>query len=156
MVLNPHEIHRSEYDRGRISRPVRSRSRNDICQTHPRARLRLRGPQRQSSQRFGAEHVQWQEDLSGVHPEDNTGAIALAGKRGSHKRSKHIDLKFHWIQKQVEDGQLLPVYVESAKNPADLLTKGVSRDTRERLRPMLLHEHEAAVVREPSKGHKTP
>ena len=88
--------------------------------------------------------------------EDNTGAIALAGKRGSHKRSKHIDLKFHWIQKQVEDGQLLPVYVESAKNPADLLTKGVSRDTLERLRPMLLHEHEAAVVREPSKGHKTP
>ena len=88
--------------------------------------------------------------------EDNTGAIALAGKRGSHKRSKHIDLKFHWIQKQVEDGQLLPVYVESAKNPADLLTKGVSRDTLERLRPTLLHEHEAAVVREPSKGHKTP
>ena len=46
--------------------------------------------------------------------------------------------------------------MESAKNPADLLTKGVSRDTLERLRPVLLHEHEGAIVRDSSKGHKPP
>ena len=93
-----------------------------------------------------------------AHPvsilEDNTGAIAVAGKRGSHKRSKHIDLKFHWIQKQVEDGELLPVYIESAKNPADLLTKGVTRETLERLRPTLLWEHELPAGKTLEKGNK--
>jgi hypothetical protein len=88
--------------------------------------------------------------------EDNTGAIALAGKRGSHKRSKHIDLQFHWIQQKVQEGQLLPVYVESALNPADLLTKGVSRETLLRLRPMMLWPHEKNAHEATCKDYKVP
>ena len=54
----------------------------------------------------------------------------------------------------MEDGELLPVYIESAKNPADLLTKGVTRETLERLRPTLLWEHELPVGRTLEKGNK--
>ena len=48
------------------------------------------------------------------------------------------------------------MYVESAKNPADLLTKGVTRETLERLRPMLLWEHEQPAGKTSEKGNKKP
>lgn len=37
---------------------------------------------------------------------DNTAAIALAKNPGDHKRSKHIDVKFHFTRECVEHGDI--------------------------------------------------
>jgi hypothetical protein len=53
---------------------------------------------------------------------DNTSARSLAYNPVHHSRSKHIDVKFHWLREQVAAGHTTLEYVESAKQLADLLT----------------------------------
>ena len=58
---------------------------------------------------------------------DNQGAIALAKNPVHHQRSKHIDIRFHFIRFDVEEGIVNLEYVPSIKNYADLFTKPLSR-----------------------------
>jgi hypothetical protein len=58
---------------------------------------------------------------------DNQGAIALAKNPVHHQRSKHIDIKYHFIRQQVEDGSVDLQYVPSIDNIADLFTKPLSK-----------------------------
>ncbi|GMF51699.1 unnamed protein product [Phytophthora lilii] len=37
--------------------------------------------------------------------EDNQGSIALAKNPEFHKRTKHIDIRYHFVREKVEDGQ---------------------------------------------------
>ena len=57
---------------------------------------------------------------------DNQGAIALAKNPVHHQRSKHIDIRYHFVRQFVQDGTISLQYVESEKNLADMLTKPVS------------------------------
>ena len=54
---------------------------------------------------------------------DNKGAIELATQRKTNMRTKHIDIRYHWIREKVEQGIIRLVHVASAHNIADLLTK---------------------------------
>ena len=54
---------------------------------------------------------------------DNQGAIALAKNPVHHQRSKHIDIRYHFIGFDVEEGIVNLEYVPSSKNYADLFTK---------------------------------
>lgn len=54
---------------------------------------------------------------------DNQGAIALAKNPVHHQRSKHIDIKFHFIRSEVENGIVDLKYVPSDVNIADIFTK---------------------------------
>lgn len=54
---------------------------------------------------------------------DNQGAIALAKNPVYHKRSKHIDIKYHYIPSQIEDGNVKLEYIPSEENVADMFTK---------------------------------
>jgi len=58
---------------------------------------------------------------------DNQSAIALATNPVSHKRSKHIDIKYHFVRQEVLNGSVVLEYVETEKNVADVFTKPVSR-----------------------------
>ncbi|EIW72190.1 hypothetical protein TREMEDRAFT_26944, partial [Tremella mesenterica DSM 1558] len=58
---------------------------------------------------------------------DNQGAILLASNPGTHARSKHIDVKHHYIRNKVHDGELKLEYVQSELQNADFLTKILSR-----------------------------
>ena len=58
---------------------------------------------------------------------DNEGSLAMARNPQYHKRSKHIDLRWHWIRELIEDGI---VTVDSCRDPdqtADILTKALHR-----------------------------
>ena len=57
---------------------------------------------------------------------DNQGAIALAKNPVHHQRSKHIDIRYHFIRFDVEEGIVNLEYVPSSKNYADLFTKPLS------------------------------
>ena len=54
---------------------------------------------------------------------DNQGAIDLAKNRKVNMRTKHIDLRFHWVREQVEAKQVQLIHVPGTDNIADMLTK---------------------------------
>ena len=58
---------------------------------------------------------------------DNQGAIALSKNNIIHNRSKHIDIKYHFIREKVDDGFLELEYVPSESNVSDLMTKPCSK-----------------------------
>ena len=72
--------------------------------------------------------------------EDNRAAIALTEQNMSHNgtRTKHMDLKYKWIEEQVEAGTLVPQYTPTNLNPADIFTKNLPRETFNRLLKFIL------------------
>ena len=57
--------------------------------------------------------------------EDNEGAKAMAENPLSSGRSKHIDVKWHFIRELVEKIELKVVHVASEWQHADILTKAL-------------------------------
>jgi len=54
---------------------------------------------------------------------DNKSAIELAKNPVNHERSKHIDVRFHFIREQVKEGNVELVHVASKEQAADIFTK---------------------------------
>ena len=57
---------------------------------------------------------------------DNQGAICLAKDPVHHQRTKHIDIRFHYIRSEIQNGAVKLKYVPSDDNIADVFTKPVS------------------------------
>ena len=55
--------------------------------------------------------------------EDNQGAIALAGNPHSSARSKHIDVRFHFVRGLLRAKKIDIQFVVSEDQHADILTK---------------------------------
>lgn len=66
--------------------------------------------------------------------EDNQGAISLARNPVAHKRTKHIDVKYHFIREAVENRIIALEYCPTDEMTADLCTKPIPRYQFERLR----------------------
>jgi hypothetical protein len=60
--------------------------------------------------------------------EDNQGCIAMAKNPVNHERTKHIDIKYHFVRELVADGVIEISYLETEEMQADILTKGMPRD----------------------------
>lgn len=58
---------------------------------------------------------------------DNQGAIKLAKNPVYHQRSKHIDIRYHFIRNEVMSKNVDLVYVPSSENKADMFTKPVTK-----------------------------
>ena len=58
---------------------------------------------------------------------DNKSAIALSKNPVHHDRSKHIDVKFHFIRDCVEERVLEIEHVGTQNQLADILTKALGR-----------------------------
>ena len=56
---------------------------------------------------------------------DSQSAIMLAKNLVFHAKTKHIDVKYHFIRNMLEDKLLELVKVHTDDNPADLMTKGL-------------------------------
>ena len=68
--------------------------------------------------------------------EDNQSAICMSKNPQFHGRSKHINIKFHFIREQVAANNICLKYCPSEDMVADLLTKGISPVRFERLRKL--------------------
>ena len=55
--------------------------------------------------------------------EDNQGAIAMAKIPVGHARTKHIDIRYHFVREGVQNGAIILKYVATGKMIADILTK---------------------------------
>ena len=58
---------------------------------------------------------------------DNQGAMALAKDNKFHLRTKHIDLRYHFIREAVEDSKIKLSYIPTAKNVADIFMKMMAK-----------------------------
>jgi hypothetical protein len=70
--------------------------------------------------------------------EDNQGCIALSENPIMHKRTKHIDIRHHFIRERVESNEIVLQYVATEHQLADLLTKPLDRFRTIALRDLLL------------------
>ena len=59
--------------------------------------------------------------------EDNQGAIALAKNPVNRQRSKHIDIKYHFIRENVNNGKFILEYCPTEQMIADVLTKPATK-----------------------------
>ena len=57
---------------------------------------------------------------------DNLGAIFMANNRSATTRTKHIDLRKHFVNDLVEKGIVKVDFVKSEENVSDIWTKNVS------------------------------
>ena len=55
--------------------------------------------------------------------EDNLGCIALTKNAKFHGRTKHIDIKVHYVRELVNRGEIVFSYCQSELQLADILTK---------------------------------
>ncbi|GJR24421.1 hypothetical protein Tco_0972948 [Tanacetum coccineum] len=59
---------------------------------------------------------------------DNKSAIALCYNNVQHSRSKHIDIRHHFIKEQVEYGVVELYFVRTEYQLADIFTKPLARE----------------------------
>ena len=57
--------------------------------------------------------------------EDNMGAIFIATNRVLGARTKHIDVRYHFVKDAIEDGDIEVTFTRSKENRADGLTKNL-------------------------------
>jgi len=60
--------------------------------------------------------------------EDNQGAIAIANNPVAHSRTKHIDIRYHFIREAVLNKTVELRYCPTDSMIADILTKALSRE----------------------------
>ncbi len=75
---------------------------------------------------------------------DNQGAINLAKNPMYHKRSKHIDVKYHFIRSEVSRGTVKLVYIPTNENVADIFTKPVSKVKLDTFGPFISGKYHSA------------
>ena len=59
---------------------------------------------------------------------DSESAIHLAKNSFFHSKTKHIQLRYHFILSALEDGHLRLEKIHTSHNLADMLKKGVTRE----------------------------
>ncbi|GJR83562.1 retrovirus-related pol polyprotein from transposon TNT 1-94 [Tanacetum coccineum] len=59
---------------------------------------------------------------------DNKSAIALCCNNVQHSRSKHIDIRFHFIKEHVENGVIELYFVNTEYQLADIFTKSLAKE----------------------------
>ena len=59
---------------------------------------------------------------------DNVGAIFMAENASANGKTKHIDIRYHYVREFNMDGFIKILFVKSADNTADVFTKNVSSE----------------------------
>ena len=59
---------------------------------------------------------------------DNTSAINLSKNPIQHSRSKHIDIRHHFLRDHVQNGDVVLVFIDTNNQLADIFTKPLNED----------------------------
>jgi len=57
---------------------------------------------------------------------DNQNAVHLTNDQMFYERTKHIDIRYHFVCDMISEGNVLVKKISSETNPADMLTKPLS------------------------------
>ena len=80
---------------------------------------------------------------------NNSTAAGFANRQTKLKRSKAMDMRFHWVPDRVQQGQLEIAWEPGEHNHADYFTKHHPTTHHMRMRPIYLHTSNLALVLEP-------
>jgi hypothetical protein len=61
-----------------------------------------------------------------IFDQQQESGIDLAYNPVHHHRSKHIDIKYHWLRDKIADGTIAMVHVSTTDQRADILSKVAS------------------------------
>ena len=75
--------------------------------------------------------------LPSILKEDNTGAIFMAKNTAIGQRTKHVDVRYRFVNDMVLAGELLVDHIRSGENPSDCMTKNL---------PLALHAKHAGII----------
>jgi hypothetical protein len=59
---------------------------------------------------------------------DNTGAIYIANNHTTGQRTKHIDIRAHFVREFIEDGIIKIIFIRSEDNDADIYMKNTTEE----------------------------
>ena len=76
---------------------------------------------------------------------DNVGAIFMSKNINTSSRSKHIDIRTKYVNEYCEDGIIKIIFVKSAENDSDIMTKNLGGDLYTTHSKKLIKEKEKAV-----------
>ena len=68
---------------------------------------------------------------------DNGGALVRAQNPMYHARTKHVDIRYHFVREEVEEQLVKMEWIAGGLNPADGLTKPLGKTKFESFRRML-------------------
>ena len=71
--------------------------------------------------------------------EDNKACIDFSKNPGDHKRSKHIDCRYHFVRERVAAGDILLEWISTTEQVADIFTKALDPAPFLALRESLVH-----------------
>ena len=69
---------------------------------------------------------------------DNQGTINLANNPVNHQSWKHIDIKYHFIRSEIQNGNVKLQYIPTYNNVADIFTKTATRVKLQRFKNFIL------------------
>jgi hypothetical protein len=72
---------------------------------------------------------------------DNQAAIQIATNDTLHSRSKHIDIRYHFIREIVRRKEVELKWINTADQEADINTKGLVMSTYKRLRNRIMSQN---------------
>jgi hypothetical protein len=70
--------------------------------------------------------------------EDNQACIDFSKNPGDHKRSKHIDTRYHFVRERVESGDIRLEWIPTTDQIADIFTKALDFGPFQRLKDLLV------------------
>jgi len=68
---------------------------------------------------------------------DNLGSLFWSTNPVQEKRSKHIDIWYHYVRDAIENDKIKPYHIDGARNPADILTKNLGQVLFHQFYPLL-------------------
>ena len=71
---------------------------------------------------------------------DNVGAIFMSENTSTSGRTKHVDIRYRYVNEMVMDGFLKIVFVKTKENVADIFTKNVTSEVYKTLAKNFLSE----------------
>ena len=109
-----------------------------------------------------AQHAEWTRTILTAlgHPQlatvitcDNKCAVGLANDTLKIKRSKSIDMRFHWIRDRIRQGHFVVVWAPGADNRADFFTKALPTHAHQAHMPSLVVTPPSPFRRAPHPAH---
>jgi len=68
---------------------------------------------------------------------DNLGLLFWSTNPVQEKRSKHIDIQYHYVRDAIENDKIKPYHINGARNPADILTNNLGQILFHQFHPLL-------------------